>query len=168
MKKTLVWLSALCFMTAVLWVSPAFAKCGKSGCPFGSKSAHGGSGYGGDEEYSCPVTAKFMAKAHFFLENQKELGLSDDQVGSIKELKFAAKKAYVQQMSALQLFSLDIDHKLSQPKVDVEGTQAMIDEFSGSMAAQGKDMVASYAKLKAVLTEEQLTKAKALWMDQKA
>lgn len=166
MKKTLVWLFTLCLITAVFGISPAFAKHGKSGCPLGSKGSYGR--HGGGKEYSCPVTAKFMTKAHFFLENQKELGLSDEQVSSIKELKLWAKKAYVQQMSALQMFSLDVDHKLSQPKVDVEGTQAMIDEFSGSMAAAGKDMVASYAKLKAVLTEEQLAKAKTLWMDKKA
>jgi len=108
-----------------------------------------------------------MTKAHFYLENQKEIGLSEDQVNSIKELKLERKIAYVRQMSEQQVFILDVTHKLSQPKVDVEGIGAMIDQQIVPMAASAKETVAAYAKLKSILSEEQRAKAKELWLAQK-
>src|SRR3989338_5299836 len=63
--------------------------CGSAGCPMANK--------GGEEQYQCPITAKFFKKAHFMLDNKEELGLSEDQVKSIKALKLEVKKAYIQQ-----------------------------------------------------------------------
>ena len=121
----------------------------------------------GHDKYACPITAKLMHKGHFFLSHQKELGLSDQQVQSIKELKLSTKKAYIQQKAQHKIFALDIEHKLSEPTVDVKGIEGMIDKMSASMAASAKETVTSFAKLKSILTEEQRQKAKDLWLQEK-
>lgn len=172
MKKTFAILLAVCFLLSPLGASSAYAKHGYGAhgsmckyCPL-KQHASGYRGHG-EKEYNCPVTGKFMKKTHFFLENQKELALTEEQVRSIKELKLGVKKSYIRQMAELQVFALDVDQALSEPKVDVEGIQAMIDQFSTSMSDSAKKTVADYAKLKSVLTPEQLAKAKELWLGSK-
>ncbi len=138
-------------------------KCSGGRCPF----KQGAQGYGEDSSsHSCPITDKFMTKAHFFLSKQKELGLSEEQVSTMKGLKLKAKKAYLRQMTEFQIFGLDLKEKLSQPKVDTESVNTMIDEFSASMAAFSKEGVTDYVKLKSVLTDAQAVKAKELWVSQ--
>jgi ABC-type Na+ transport system ATPase subunit NatA len=70
-------------------------------------------------------------------------------------------------MAQHKIFALDIEHKLHEPTVDVEGIGAMIDQMSVSMAASAKETVAAFAKLKSVLTEEQRNMAKDLWLQKK-
>ena len=106
---------------------------------------------------------KFMKKAHFFLENQKELGLKDDQLQTIKSLKIEAKKAYIRQMAEMEVFKLDLDQKMAEPKVDVKALDDMIDGMAAQMSAAAKVTVNSYAQLKAVLSDEQMGKAKEIW-----
>jgi hypothetical protein len=128
-------------------------KCG-SACRYKSAAA----------EHKCPITAKFMKKAAFFLDNRDEIGLSADQVKQIKGLELIGKKAAIKQMADMQMWMLDLEAKLSEEKVDVEGVGAMIDEGSAAMALSTKSMVANYAKLKEILTADQMAKAKEIWM----
>ncbi|GEM_PF-3350404 len=116
-----------------------------------------------EEEYQCPVVEKFMSKARFFLKQKKELSLSEDQIQSIKQLKVGVKKAYIQQKAAHEIFSLDIEQALSEPKPDVNAVGALIDQHAVSMAKMSKDTVTSYVNLKAILSEEQLAKVKELY-----
>ena len=115
------------------------------------------------EEYQCPVVEKFMSKARVFLKQKKELSLSEDQIQSIKQLKVGVKKAYIQQKAAHEIFSLDIEQALSEPKPDVNAVGALIDQHAVSMAKMSKDTVTSYVNLKAILSEEQLAKVKELY-----
>ena len=167
MKKTFGLLVVFALFLSVLSPSLAYAKCRM--CPMSGKGASAGHGYGGGwkEEYKCPVTAKFMYKAGFYLENEKELGFSEEQVNSIKALKHETKKAYIRQTADYQVFGLDLYQKLSEPKVDVTGINKMIDQQSASMTASAKETIVAYAKLKSVLTDEQQAKAKELWSARK-
>lgn len=118
----------------------------------------------GDSEYVCPIVGKFMSKAEFYLDNQKEIGLTDEQVASIKTLKLEVKKAYIRALAESQVFELEVHGKMSEPKVDAEAIGVLVDGMAAGMVKSTKDAVANYAKLKAVLTEEQSTKAKEIWL----
>jgi len=132
--------------------------CEGDQCPFKGK---------GEEQYACPVTEKFMKKAEFFLDNQQAIGLSDDQVSEIKQLKLDVKKAYIRGMAEHEVFSLDIQSQLSQPKVDTDAVNGMIDQFAAGMTKGAKDTVASYVKMKGILSKDQMAKAKEIWMAKK-
>ena len=115
----------------------------------------------------CPIAAKFFMKAHVYLENKDELGLTDEQVETIKKLKSEMKKLYIRQDADMEIGMMDMEEKLSAPQVDVEGLNKMIDDGMAGMTATAKSAVASYAKLKTVLTPEQAAKAKTLWKAKK-
>ena len=115
----------------------------------------------------CQVAGKFTKKAHFILENQKELGLTDQQVTTIKELKLQAERDGIQQNADREIYLLDLRSKLGEDKIDVEGTNALIDKNFLSAAAAEKANVQAYAKLKSTLTPEQITKMKELLKSKK-
>ena len=110
----------------------------------------------------CPVANKFMMKAHFLLEHKADVGLTDDQAKTIKDLKLQVEKGSIQQSADMKTFMLDLDSKLAEDKVDVDGTNALIDKGFASAAASAKSNLNAYAKLKALLTPDQITKMKAL------
>ncbi len=168
MKKTIAVVAVASFLVLSVQTS-AFAFLGRKGgagkmCPMGQPE------YGwqrGGEEARCPVAAKFMKKAHFFTEHAEELGLTEEQTKSIEDLKIAREKAQIQATSETKIFELDLKQKLSEDKLDVEGIQVMIDTHTAAMAKSMKDSVADYAKLKALLSDEQLAKAKTMWHQKK-
>jgi hypothetical protein len=57
---------------------------------------------------------------------------------------------------------LDLKSKLSEDKVDVEGGNTLIDQNFAAASAAAKSDLAAYAKLKSLLTPDQMTKMKAL------
>ena len=120
-----------------------------------------------DDAYPCPIVDKIMKKAHFLLENKDEIGLSEEQVDTIHDLKLQVKKSLIRNEADMQIMMLDMKSKLGDETLDVEGLDAMIDQGMGQMAQTAKANVDVYAKLKAVLTPEQAEKAKALWTKKK-
>lgn len=121
---------------------------------------------GMDCDYDCPITAKIMKKAKFFLANQKEIGLSDEQVAQIKAIKLETKKGYIRTKAEMEVFMLDLDAKLSEPKIDEAAIGTMFDSASAGWSTGMKSGVATYLKLKAVLNEAQMAKAKEIWSKQ--
>lgn len=164
MKKLFVLMIA-----GALLLSPSisYAEHGGHG-DCGKKCAFKKGGHGGGEEYQCPITAKFMKKAHFYLENETALGLSEQQVETIKDLKFTMEKGYTQSMAGHQLLMLDVMNALSKPEIDVPAIHALMDQQIPEMAAFAKETVTNFAKLKSVLSKEQAAKAKELWSAKKA
>lgn len=159
MKKNILGI----FFIAVMVLSfsgIAAAKCEGGKCPMKKKMG----GECGKSKSQCPITGKIMKKAHFFLENQKALGLKEDQVAAIKAIKMDVKKTEIRQMAEMQVFYIDLKAKLSEPKVDEAGLNAMIDSMSSGMASSAKASVAQYVKLKSILTADQMSKAKEIWM----
>jgi Spy/CpxP family protein refolding chaperone len=110
----------------------------------------------------CPIANKFMMKAHFLLENKGDIGLTDDQVKTIKDLQLQMEKDSIRQGADMKTFMLDLDSKLAEDKVNVEGTSALIDKSSAAAIASAKSNLDAYAKLKGLLTPDQVTKMKAL------
>ncbi len=127
---------------------------------YGGESGYGG--YGHHDGDQSPVTFKFMRKAHFLLEHKSDIGLSEEQVASIKDLNLQVEKDNIRQTAETKVFMLDLRSKLEEDKIDVDGVNAMIDKASASMTAAAKSNVAAYAKLKSTLTPDQLNKVKEL------
>ncbi|HTL70778.1 MAG TPA: hypothetical protein VL404_05765 [Candidatus Eisenbacteria bacterium] len=152
MKNKIALLLCLGFIAAV----PAFADCGKRGCSM----MGGGHGSYAAESGGCPIAGRALMKAHFLLENKTQLGLSEDQVKAIKAIKMDLKKQSLRDGAEMQIMMMDMESKLSEETVDVEGISAMIDKGSAQMAQIGKANVQAYAKLKAIPTKEQWAKLK--------
>ncbi len=159
MKKLISILIAT-FIFSLAGFSPqGAADCGGKNCPL---KMHGrGEGHE-KEKYACPIVDKLMRKGHFYLENQEALGLSEEQVAQIKQIKLEAKKDYIRQMGEFQIARLEMGYQLSQTNPDTKGVNDLIDQQAASMAQGAKASVAELLKLKSVLTEEQRVKAKEL------
>ncbi|MFH1801181.1 MAG: hypothetical protein ABH891_10150 [Candidatus Omnitrophota bacterium] len=110
----------------------------------------------------CPIADKFMKKAAFLLENKAEMGLTDEQVASIKRIKLQVEKNSIRQCADMKTFLLDLKSKLSEDKVDIDGTNRLIDDKFVAAIAAAKSNVTSYAELKTLLSVEQLKKMKEL------
>ena len=103
-------------------------------------------------------------KAHFILTNQQEIGLSEDQVKTIKSLKLETKKSLLRQNVEIEVLALDIKAKLWEHPLDQESINKLIDQKYELKKAKAKSLVDAYAKLRATLTEEQMKKGKEIWM----
>jgi len=115
----------------------------------------------------CPIASKAMKKASFYLSQKDELKLSDDQVNTLKTTKADLEKSNIQMEAAMKTSMIDLEQKLSEETVDVEGLNAMIDKNMAGFAQGAKESIAAYAKIKTTLTDEQRAKAKELWKSKK-
>jgi hypothetical protein len=140
----------------------AFAERGMSHdqCPLAKMHGYGKDK---DEEYKCKITEKLIDKAKFFLKNADEIGLTEEQVNTIKAIKSQAKKSNIRAEADMKVFEMDLKDKLSESTLDLEGLNAMIDKSAEGWKESAKAMVSDYAKLKAVLSDEQMKKAKEIW-----
>ncbi len=166
MKKLLqvsVFLSTLFLLTPL-----AFAECQVCAAGHSMKSgSHDGMSSRDSGKDGCPIAGKVLMKAHFFTSNSDEIGLSQDQVAQIKAIKMQTKKRMIQDGANMQLFMIDVESKLMEEKVDVEGLNALIDQGTTGMTASAKESVKAYADIKAVLTPDQMKKAKEIWLGKK-
>lgn len=128
----------------------------------GCKSEGMGGG-AADCESMCPILNKVLKKSRFLLANADEIGLSDDQTAKIKEIQTEAKKNSIRMAADMQIMEMDMEAKMSQEKLDVDGLNAMIDQGMPAMATQAKGAVQQYAALRGVLDDQQMAKAKAIW-----
>ncbi|MDP3980978.1 MAG: hypothetical protein Q8Q33_06185 [Chlamydiota bacterium] len=145
------------------------ANCAKKQCPISKSDGQKCAGKKAEsqKECQCPITAKFMKKAHFILENKEALELTDEQIEQVYALKVEVKKSYIMQKAGMEVMMIDIMSKMRGKTVDVEGINALIDEGSAKMAAGIKSTIASYAELKGLLTEKQMGKLKEIWSKKK-
>jgi len=107
---------------------------------------------------------KFSKKALFFLKNQEELGLSDEQIEKIKNLKIKIKKDIIGKDAELEIVSLDLQSGLWKEKIDTIVLNELIDKKYDLKKGKAKFLVEAYAALKDILTEEQKENMKSVWM----
>ena len=170
MKKIL----AMIFAAALLSAAPAawaeHMMGDKEGCPMGKGGgcSHGGCSMGDhDKGEGCPILGKVIKKAHYILEHQTELGLTDEQVQQVKKIKTEAKKSNIMAAAGMQVMMLDMEAKLSEQPFDAEGMKAMMDKNAQGWVDGAKASIDQYAALKKVLSEQQWAKLKELWTAKK-
>ena len=105
---------------------------------------------------------KVVHKAMLLIKNQEELGLTDEQVKKIKDLKIATKKDVIKKKADIEILGLDIKAALWEDTVDLNAINDLIDKKYDLKKEKTKSLVAAYVELKGVLTEEQKAKLKDL------
>jgi hypothetical protein len=165
MKKISIVALIVCMFACL---TPVFADHGKqrcSTCEYQNKCKSCGEKSCGKSD--CPITSALMKKACFFLTNADDIGLNEDQVKRIKSISVEAKKQEILGKAQMKVAFIDMTSKLHEETVDVEGLNAMVDQFSAGMADSTKKTIQSYAELKSTLTSDQMAKAKKIWKKNK-
>jgi hypothetical protein len=119
-------------------------------------------GKGGGHEADS-IKDKFFRKAHFYLDKKAELGLTEEQVSKIENLKLSLKKDLIRNEADVEVLALDIKAKLMEDKVNASDVNGLIDKKYDLKKDAAKKTVSAFAELKTVLTDDQKTKAKGLW-----
>jgi len=145
---------ALSILVLLLLSVPAMAK---SGCEYCSK------GYSGKSSYHGGLEDKFFIKAHKMIAYKEELGLSDEQVETIRGLKLSVKKELILKNADAGVLAVDVHAGLREHHIDVEAMNKLIDQKYAVKKAKSQSLVKAYAELKGVLSEEQMDKLKELW-----
>ncbi|MFH1847184.1 MAG: hypothetical protein ABH869_06495 [Candidatus Omnitrophota bacterium] len=110
---------------------------------------------------------KFSCKALFIMENEEELGLSEQQIDSIKELRMTAKKDIIRKKAEIDIVGLDIKKELWEDTINVAVIDALIDQKYDFKKEKQKILIKAYASLKNVLTEDQKQKMKNIFKQKK-
>lgn len=109
------------------------------------------------------LKSKILQKSQFILTNKDSLGLSDDQVSKIKDIKMKVKKDTIMQDAQIGVIKVDIKAKMWEDPLDLKALDKLIDQKYDAKKAKAKGLVSSYGALKNVLTDEQKSKMKDLW-----
>ena len=106
---------------------------------------------------------KIIWKAHSMLEHKDALGLSDEQVQAIHEIKIATKKQVIKSNADIEIIKLDIKVLLYKNPIDVETVSGLIDRKYSAKKKKAKALVLHLANLKAALSETQYLQLKEIW-----
>ena len=110
----------------------------------------------------CCFAEKFFHFAHLALENHEELGLSEDAVKKIRELKIGTKKSLIRNRAEAELLMVDIISKLHTEKPEISEINRLIDKKFDVKKAGMKKLIASFVALKKLLSKEQMKQMKAI------
>lgn len=145
---------AICCVLAVV-ASSAFAnECGMGKCNL--MGGHGKMSEGKE------IDEIFFHKAVSVLENASELGLSTEQVETVKALKYSVKKSLIKQNADIETIAVDIKEALGKDTIDANAVNKLIDQKYALKANKAKEAAGAYVKLKQTLTADQLKKLKEL------
>ena len=121
------------------------------------------SGMMGDKQSkSKSLDEKIYYKAKMMMKNKEELGLSESQVDQIKKLKMETKNNVIRKDAEIDILAIDIKSELWEDKIDTAKTDPLIDKKYNLKKEKTKMLVSALAQLKAILTEDQLEKLKAI------
>lgn len=121
---------------------------------------------GGHGKGKSDLASKLCRKAHLAVKNADELGLSDEQVDKIKDLKLATKKDVIKKKADIELIILDIKSMMCDDTINLDEINKLIDKKYEIKKAKAKSLVGSYAAFKNILSEEQQDKLKELCEEQ--
>ena len=148
-------------LTCGLIQSVSFADCGSRDC--GRKECkYKLSECGKKDCRDKPLSKKVLKKLHMIFEHQEELGISDDQLAKIKELKIALKKDLIQKEADIDLVKVDIRSALYEDEIDLAAANKLIDQKYETKKSKSKQVVSTLAQLKKILTKDQMDKLKDL------
>ena len=131
----------------------------------GVASAFADGGYKGKGGHG--LDDKFYMKAKMALSHQDDLGLSDDQVKKIKDLKHKIKKDVIRADADVEIIIVDIESAMWEDMIDIEAVNKLLDKKYDIMKGKAKEIVAACAELKEILTKEQKEKMKAMMKEHK-
>jgi Spy/CpxP family protein refolding chaperone len=101
------------------------------------------------------IEKKVFKKLHVIMKNKDQLKLSKNQITEIKKLKVDAKKDLIRKKAEIDVISVDIKSKLWDETIDVSGINKLVDQKYDLKKEKTKSLIAAYAELKKILSEEQ-------------
>jgi len=108
---------------------------------------------------------KFFKTARFYLKKKDKIGLSDEQVKQIIDLKVATKKDLITKKAEIKIAKLDVKVALKQKPIDVDAVKKFISKKYELKKQKALNLAEAYVKLKAVLNDSQRAKAKEIWIE---
>ncbi|OGW85538.1 MAG: hypothetical protein A2987_01305 [Omnitrophica bacterium RIFCSPLOWO2_01_FULL_45_10] len=119
--------------------------------------------HGKTKGYGWDIEDKFYCKAHLILENQEGLGLTDEQVEKVKELKLATKKDLIRKDAEIDVLAIDVKALLMKDTINTDAVNKLIDQKYELKKDKSKSLIGAYGALKNILTKEQKEKLKTIW-----
>ena len=110
----------------------------------------------------CCFAEKFFHFAHSILENHEELGLSEESVKKVRDLKIGTKKSMIRNRAEVELLMVDVISSLYQEKPDISAINKLIDKKFDVKKAGMKKLIASFVAVKKLLSKEQIKQVKAI------
>ena len=110
----------------------------------------------------CCFAEKFFHFAHSILENHEELGLSEESVKKVRDLKIGTKKSMIRNRAEVELLMVDVISSLYQEKPDISAINKLIDKKFDVKKAGMKKLIASFVAIKKLLSKEQMKQMKTI------
>lgn len=105
----------------------------------------------------------FSKKIKMILLNEEGLGLSEEQIEKIKDLKLSAKKDLIRLNADIDIIQLDIKAAMWKDTLDTGAINGLIDKKYELKKEKEKKLVAACAALKGILTKEQKQNLKSIY-----
>ena len=161
-KRTCFFLSALVLFASMSGVTAYAHEQECNGWGTGEKHGFASNEYG--------LEKRFIHKAFFLIKAQDKLGLYEDQVKAISNLKLETEKNAIHQEADLKTLDLDIRTQLHSDKSDLDSLSKLIDQKYEAKKIMEKVAAEAYLKLKGILTPDQqaaLKKLKKEWKEKR-
>ena len=110
----------------------------------------------------CCFAEKFFHFAHSIVENHEELGLTDEAVKKVRELKIGTKKSMIRNRAEVELLMVDIISSLYQAKPEISEINKLVDKKFEIKKAGMKKLIAAFVGVKKLLSKEQMKQVKAI------
>lgn len=105
----------------------------------------------------------FNYKVSFILMNSKDLGVTDEQMMKIKDLKYRIEKSLIMKKAEIEATDIDIMQAFGKDDIDVMAIGKLIDKKYDAKKMQAKELVDACATLRMILTTDQQKKIKDMW-----
>ena len=110
----------------------------------------------------CCFAEKFFHFAHSILENHEELGLSEESVKKVRDLKIGTKKSMIRNRAEVELLMVDVISSLYQEKPDISAINKLVDKKFEIKKAGMKKLIAAFVGIKKLLSKEQIKQVKTI------
>jgi Spy/CpxP family protein refolding chaperone len=120
---------------------------------------------GGPMKGFCPkkgLDDKLAGKMHMAVVNAGELGLTDEQVDQIIDLKVKMKKDVIQYNAKIDTVKIDIKYELWKDQIDRAKIDEQINVKYDMKKDKAKSLVAYLVEFKGILSDEQNEQLKSM------
>jgi len=110
----------------------------------------------------CPMMLHSPRAVDRYLRRKDELGLSEEQVESLKSIKDSHQREMIRKKADLELAMLDLENLLSEEDIDLSKAESLTKKIGSLRAEMRFKGIEAAVKAKRILTEEQREKLKGL------
>ncbi len=101
------------------------------------------------------TSGKLFALAHLVIQHAEYLGLTQAQIGKIKDLKLKTKKNMIMEKAQIEVLELDVKSAMDQDVINIKDVDKLIDKKYDLKKAGAKELVEAYSELRNILNQNQ-------------